>query len=344
MKTGIVKDRRYMDHDMGPYHPENPGRIEAVYTMIDTEIRFPYMEIEPHPAEEEEVGLVHSPGYITQIKQTAGRGRVILDPDTSTSPRSYETAMLAVGGLLKTADLIMEGKIQNGFALVRPPGHHAEASHAMGFCIFNNIAVAAEYLVKKHGIKKILIVDWDLHHGNGTQHAFENRKDILYFSAHQFPYYPGSGYWDEVGRAEGEGYTVNVPLRPGKRDEDYLYIFRKILVPIASVFEPEFILVSAGFDNCIGDPLGGMMVSSRGFGAMAEELLSLAEKYSRNRILFTLEGGYSLEGLREGIKQVLYQMSGEGEKPGIEPKASSHLDKELAPVFETHKKYWDLDK
>jgi len=342
MQTGIVKDSRYAEHDMGLFHVESPRRIEAIYDMLEKEISFPYLEIKPRLANEEEVEMVHNPAYVNLIKQTSGQERVYLDPDTSTSARSYEVALLAAGGLLKASDFIMEGKIQNGFALVRPPGHHAEAGRAMGFCLFNNIAIAAEHLVKKYRLKRILVVDWDLHHGNGTQHSFYNRKDVLYFSSHQFPYYPGTGNWDEIGQGEGEGYTVNVPLQAGKTDEDYLYVYRKILAPIASSYKPEFILVSAGFDIYQGDPLGGMSVSVQGFGALTSELLSLAHDHSKDRILFTLEGGYELEGLRQGVKQVLLQLGSAAKKPGIEAKASAATEREIEPVFKIHEKYWAL--
>ncbi len=340
MKTGIVRDWRYTEHEMGAFHPENPQRINVIYEMLDKEFPLPLKEIKPRFASEEEIEMVHSRSYIQTIKETAGKERVYLDPDTSTCSRSYETALLAAGGLLKAIDLVMEGKIENGFALVRPPGHHAERNRAMGFCLFNNVALGAEYLRKKYGMEKILIVDWDLHHGNGTQNSFYERKDVLYFSLHQFPHYPGTGYWNEIGRGEGEGFTVNIPLLPGKNDEDYLFIFRKILLPIAFEYEPNFILVSAGFDIYKGDPLGGMMISEEGFGMLTEELLSLAAKTSKKRILFTLEGGYNLKGLREGVKQVLLTLSQEEQREQKELKVSPALEKELTPIFEIQKKYW----
>lgn len=342
MKTGIVKDNRYLAHDMGAFHVESPRRIEAIYRMLEKEVSFPYLEIEPRPALEEEIELIHSPSYVQMIRETAGRDRVQLDPDTATCARTYEVALLAAGGLLKALDLIMEGEIQNGFALVRPPGHHAENSRAMGFCIFNNVAVAAEYLIRKHGLKKILIVDWDLHHGNGTQHTFYSRSDVLYFSTHQFPYYPGTGNWDEIGSGRGEGHTVNVPLSPGKTDEDYLFIYKKILAPVAGKYEPEFILVSAGFDIYGGDPLGAMHVSEAGFGALAAELLALARDFSKDRILFTLEGGYDLQGLREGVKHVLFELAGKARPTKIKAEPSASVLKELAPGIDFLKKYWPL--
>lgn len=342
MKTGIVKDKQYMEHNMGAFHVESPQRIEAIYQMVEKDISFSYEEIKPRPALEEEVEMVHAPSYVKSIKETSGKDRVILDPDTSTSSRSFEVALLAAGGLLEAIDLVMEGKIQNGFALVRPPGHHAEASRAMGFCIFNNVAIGAEYLLKKHKLKKILIVDWDLHHGNGTQHSFYERCDVLYFSTHQFPHYPGTGYWDEIGVKNGEGFTVNIPLAAGKGDSDYLHIYRNILSPIAASYKPEFILVSAGFDIYLGDPLGGMQVSEKGFGALTAELMSLARDLCQDRLLFTLEGGYDLNGLSQGVKHVLFHLEGEGKPLDLEAEISSAVQKELAPAFQIHKNYWKI--
>jgi len=342
MKTGIIKDRRYMDHNMGSYHPENPQRLEVIYRMIEDEIMFDCLPIEPRAAADEEIRWIHSESYVKTIKDTSGKDQVMLDPDTSTSARSYEVATLAVGGVLNAAERIMTGEITNAFAFIRPPGHHAEATRAMGFCLFNNIAIAAEYLLRQHALKKILIVDWDLHHGNGTQHSFAKKKDVLYFSTHQFPHYPGTGHWSEIGEGEGEGYTVNIPLSPGKTDQDYLYIFERLLAPIAEEFEPDFILVSAGFDIYEGDPLGGMQISDLGFGALSYSLLQIAEKVCQDRILIALEGGYNPEGLRSGCKQVLCQLGGEAKKPDIETRASSITQRELVPIFETHRKYWPV--
>ncbi len=340
MKTGIVKDRRYMDHHMGSFHVETPQRLEVIYRMIDEKISFSLEKIEPRPATEEELTLIHTPHYVNSIESTAGKEHVQLDPDTSTSAKSWEVACLAVGGVLNAVDAIMAGKIQNGFALIRPPGHHAEASRAMGFCLFNNIGIGAAHLIKKHGLKRVLVVDWDLHHGNGTQNSFYESPEVLYFSTHQFPHYPGTGHWDEVGEGKGEGFTVNVPLRAGKTDGDYLHIFQQILRPITSEFKPEFILVSAGFDVYEGDPLGGMQITKQGFSAMAAELLDLAAQFCQKRLLCALEGGYDLQGLHDGVEQVLHQLAGEASKPSIEPSISPTTAQELAPVTKIQKKYW----
>jgi acetoin utilization deacetylase AcuC-like enzyme len=344
MTTGIVRDWRYLNHDMGPAHPESPARIKSIYEMLEKEKMFSsFPVIEPRPASEAEVELIHTKPYFELIKQTAGKERVILDPDTSTSPRSYETALLAAGGLLKAAEMVLEGKLDNGFGLVRPPGHHAEASGARGFCIFNNVAVAAEHLIQARGLKRILIVDWDLHHGNGTQHSFEERDDVLYFSTHQYPHYPGSGHWSEVGRGKGEGFTVNVPLAPGKSDDDFLAVFERLLLPIARTYKPQFILVSAGFDIFAEDPLGGMEVSVEGFGALAAVLVRLARQTSEGRLLCALEGGYHLGGLSEGVKRVLLALGGTKRSRSPKPHASASTESELAPVFKTQKKYWPVE-
>lgn len=340
MKTGIVKDRRYMDHHMGHFHVETPQRLEVIYRMIEEKITFSLERIEPRLAAEDEIKLIHTGDYVERIKSTSGKEHVQLDPDTSTSAKSWEVARLAAGGVLSAVDSIMKGTIQNGFALVRPPGHHAEASRAMGFCLFNNIAIGAAHLIEKHGLKRVLVVDWDLHHGNGTQNSFYNSAEVLYFSTHQFPHYPGTGHWSEVGEGKGEGFTVNVPLRAGKTDGDYIYIFRKILRPIVSSYKPEFILVSAGFDIYEGDPLGGMTITKKGFGALAAELLALAAEFCQKKLLCTLEGGYDLQGLQDGVEEVLYQLAGEASGPHIEPSISTRTEQELVPIIETQKKYW----
>jgi acetoin utilization deacetylase AcuC-like enzyme len=261
-------------------------------------------------ATHEEIAMIHSPSYIESIAATKGKIQTRLDPDTVASPKSYEAACMAVGGVLNLADKLMENGVENGFALVRPPGHHAEHSRAMGFCIFNNIAVAARYLTKKHGLKKIIIVDFDLHHGNGTQHSFYTDYDVMYFSTHQYPYYPGTGHFDEVGEGEGKGYTVNVPLSYGMDDADYMYVFKNLLMPIADLFKPEAILVSAGFDTHHNDPLGGMGVTEAGYASMTRILMDIAKKHSQGRLLFCLEGGYDINGLTNSVKAVIQEMKG----------------------------------
>jgi len=307
-KVGIVKDERYLLHDMG-YHPESPDRLRVIYKMLgEKELEGLFLEIPPRGAKREEIETIHEPSYIDQVAATAGKPHVRLDPDTSTCPASYEAALWAVGGLLEAIDAVMEGRTESTFALVRPPGHHAEKARAMGFCLFNNVAIAARYAQKRHGLDRILIVDWDLHHGNGTQNAFYDGKEVLYFSTHQYPFYPGTGAANEFGRSEGEGYTVNIPLSMGCGDSEYAHIFNHILKPIALAYQPQIILVSAGFDIHFRDPLGSMRVTANGFARLMNILKDIARSACSGRIAVTLEGGYDLTALSESVRAVLLEM------------------------------------
>src|SRR4030066_1488763 len=283
-----------MRHHMGPYHPESPRRVEVLNRMLEEDPPVPFLAVEPRPATDEELGWGHEGGYIDLGRSAAGK-TVLMDMDTTAGPKTFATALLAAGGFLEALDRVMEGTVPNALALVRPPGHHAEASQAMGFCFFNNVAVGAEHLLRKHSLKRILIVDWDLHHGNGTEHAFYPRRDVMYFSTHQVPLYPGPGAARFFGPGDGHGYNLNVPLLAGKGDADYLHIYEKILAPVAAQFAPEFILVSAGFDIGAGDPLGGMSVTPAGFGRMTAALLAMAERTAAGRLALVLEGGYALQ-------------------------------------------------
>jgi acetoin utilization deacetylase AcuC-like enzyme len=342
MKTGIVTDRRYMDHSMGDYHVESPARVEVINRMAAEDPPAPLLPIEPRAAVDEELLAIHERGYLDLLRSTAGRESVFLDGDATTGPKTYETALLAAGGFLRSLELIMEGTIANAFAAVRPPGHHAEASRAMGFCFLNNVAVGADFLVRKYGLRRVLVVDWDLHHGNGTEHAFYSRRDVLYFSTHQVPLYPGSGPVRDMGHGEGLGYNLNVPLLAGKGDDDFLYIYKKILAPVAEQFEPEFILVSAGFDIGAGDPLGGMSVTSRGFGRMAAALREMAERTAGGRLAFVLEGGYNLGTLRDGVREVLSALAAPGAPPLPEPALSDASRVELGHCLRAFRKAWDI--
>lgn len=312
MKTGIVRDIRYMNHYMDAFHPESPERLMAIYAMLDEKDMIgKYPLIEPRLATRDEIAMVHSRHYIDLVAGTSGKPHTYLDPDTSTCADSYETALLAAGGFMNALDRVVEGTAANAFAFVRPPGHHAEAGRAAGFCIFNNVAIGACHAMKKHGMKRILIVDWDLHHGNGTQHTFYEDRRVLYFSTHQYPFYPGTGGINETGRGEGLGYTINVPLRRGCGDAEFAKIFRKILKPVADAWKPEVVLLSAGFDIHHQDPIGGMRLRPRGFATLTRILLDIAERHCGGRFVVTLEGGYHIGGMTESVKAVLKEMSGE---------------------------------
>jgi len=309
-QAGIVKDERYLEHETGSYHVENPQRLAYIYREL-ADLKGLFEEIPPRPATRAEIAAVHDPKYVDRIAATAGQPELHLDAATVTSPRTYEVSLLAAGGFLAAIDAVMDG-LPTAFALVRPPGHHAERDRAMGFCIFNNIAIGAHYAMSKHGLKRILIVDWDLHHGNGTQHAFYADPRVLYFSTHQYPFYPGTGQYTEVGEGKGKGYTVNIPLSPGCGDADYANLFRHCLRPICLEYEPQLILVSAGFDIYHRDPLGGMAVTEQGFARLTDIIMEMAEAVCDGRVVMTLEGGYNLEGEALSVKEVVRQMAGKG--------------------------------
>ena len=346
LKTGIVKDYRYLEHITGDYHPESHHRLEVIYEMLEeSKTSEKLISVKPRFATREELEYVHTPEHISQVEATAEKPRMMLDPDTQTSPKSWETAQLAAGGFLELIDRLMQKDIDNGFALVRPPGHHAEANRAMGFCLFNNVAIGAKYALKKYGLDRILVIDWDLHHGNATQHTFYDDQKVLYFSTHQYPYYPGTGGFDEVGVNEGKGFNVNVPLSPGPGDDDYARIYLEILKPITLEYKPKLILVSTGFDIYFDDPLGGMDVTPEGFALLTKIIMELAKLTCEGKVLFTLEGGYNLEGLRDSVKKVFLELLEDSDlfagRSVLEEKIeSSNIDTVINQVKTTHKAYW----
>jgi acetoin utilization deacetylase AcuC-like enzyme len=318
---------------MAPHHPESPERLKAIYREIDEHPSRDRVEIEPREASRDEILRVHAESYFDRVAATAGKARTILDIDTSASAKSFQAALTAAGGVLNALDAVMEERIRNGFALVRPPGHHAEASRAMGFCIFNNIAAGAEHLLRNHGLERVFIVDWDLHHGNGTQHSFKERPDVFYSSTHQWPFYPGSGHWRETGSGSGKGFTLNVPMAPGKTDDDYLTVFDQVIAPAARRYHPNFILSSAGFDISERDPLGGMKVTLDGFGHIGGILKDLAEELCGGRILFVLEGGYHIKAQAAGVLRILDRLEREDSPPLPDLNPSPELLDEIQPLF-----------
>ena len=345
-QVGIVRDDRYLLHDMGP-HPESPERLKVIYQMLrEPEIDEISVAVPPRPATRDEIETVHSAAYVDQIAETAGKPYVRLDPDTSTCAASYEAAVWAAGGFLEAIDAVLQGQVGTAFALVRPPGHHAEQNRAMGFCLFNNIAIGARHAQKRHGLDRILIVDWDLHHGNGTQHTFYEEKGVLYFSTHQYPYYPGTGSASEVGHGEGEGYTVNAPLGAGCGDTVYANLFTHILKPIALAYEPQLILVSAGFDTYHRDPLGGMRVTEMGFARLMNILKDIARSTCSGKIAVTLEGGYDLTGQSQSVRAVLLEMGHEADwidqKRCREAEKADYdrIEKGIQAIQKVQGKYW----
>jgi acetoin utilization deacetylase AcuC-like enzyme len=308
---GCVADVKFLEHDTGPGHPERPERLKAIYHGLENYAHKEVLvEVPARMASDDELRLVHTEEHIERIRRTQGTARQHLDPDTIASPKSHEVACLAAGAVLAAVDAVFAGQFQRAFAFVRPPGHHAEPDRAMGFCLFNNIAIAAAYALKKYSLRRVLVVDFDVHHGNGTQVAFYDSSQVLYLSTHQYPFYPGTGAFQEVGRGEGTGYTINIPCSAGMDDHTYNKIYAEILAPIAEQYQPELVLVSAGFDPYIDDPLAGMRVTVPGFRGLARTILGVADRCSQGRALFVLEGGYNLDGLRDGALGVLDEMSG----------------------------------
>ena len=341
--TGVVRHDIYTQHLANYPHVESPQRLQVIYDMLDEpDMEGRFVNIEPRPATHDELGWVHSTSHIQRVAATDGKAHTSLDPDTQTTAQSYQAAKLAAGGLFSLIDKIFEGAILNGFALVRPPGHHAERDRAMGFCLFNNVALGTHYAMHAHGVKKVLIVDWDLHHGNATQNSFYADPSVLYFSTHQFPHYPGSGSLNEVGQGEGKGLTVNVPLWPGHGDLEFFQIFKQILAPIVDAFQPEFILISAGFDSCAGDPLGGMRVTPKGYAALTHILMDLAKRHCAGRMALTLEGGYHLRGLRESVKAVLRELREESvlTKTDLDFLKNSTPPPIVEAVIQVQRPYW----
>jgi len=345
-KTGIVRDESYLEHQPGDFHPESRKRLETVYEMLeDPDMKENYREVLAREATGEELLFIHSKDYIDMVAATSGKPYGYLDADTQTSEGSYLAALRAAGGLCNAIEMVDNGELDNAFALVRPPGHHAEKNRGMGFCLFNNVAIGARYAQRRLGLERILIADWDLHHGNSTQHSFEDDPSILYFSTHQYPYYPGSGSFQEVGMDKGEGYTVNVPLSTGYGDAEYVAIYAQILKTIALQFNPDFVLCSVGFDIYLGDPLGGMSVSPDGFAGLTRVLMDIARESCDGKLVLTLEGGYNLEGLRHSVKAVLKELRGES-TIGDRDWSGQEDQRKLAPVLEKAKsiqgKYWKI--
>jgi acetoin utilization deacetylase AcuC-like enzyme len=337
--TGLMLDDRMLAHDPGRGHPERPDRLRVLHDRFRDTAGL--VRIGARLATEDEIARVHDMRHVERVAATAGQARVVFDADTTTSARSYEAARLAAGGLLALCEAVRAGEVDNGFALVRPPGHHAEHARAMGFCLFNNVAVAASAL-RASGVARVCIVDWDLHHGNGTQHLFEDDPNVLFVSTHQYPFYPGTGAATEVGRGAGEGRTVNLPFPAGFGDAEFARAFDEIVVPIARRFAPEFVLVSAGFDCDGRDPLGGLDVTPAGIAMMARACRQLAEETAAGRLVAVLEGGYDLDAIGDGVATVVDVLRG-GAGPMRPITGDGHrADAVLDRIRRAQRPYWPI--
>ena len=312
MTTGFVFDESFLSHRTGAGHPECAQRLSATMAHLNTLPWYGELErLDALPAQQEFVETSHSATYLARARQTCVGGSAFLDSmDTVVSEESFDIALKAAGAAIALADGVMDGEIGNGFALVRPPGHHAENDQAMGFCILNNVAILARYLQARHGLGKVMILDWDVHHGNGTQHTFEEDPSVLFVSTHQYPFYPGTGAWSETGTGKGRGATVNCPMRAGSSDEDYETAFMEKILPAIDNFKPEFIIISAGFDAHRDDPLGDVNLSTGFYGWITARVMEMADKYAGGRIVSVLEGGYNLTMLPLCIEEHLKALSG----------------------------------
>jgi acetoin utilization deacetylase AcuC-like enzyme len=316
LNTAVVYSPEYLKHDTGPNHPETPSRLEAIMSELNKSGLLLETKkcaiVNPKPASKEDLELVHETDYIELVQRTCQAGGGLLDlSDTVVSRESFNVALLAAGGVLDAVNLVSKGKARNAFALIRPPGHHAGPYYALGFCLFNNIAIAANYLTNRVGLQRVAILDIDAHHGNGTQEIFYNTNKVLYVSLHEDPRgFPGTGFEDEIGEGEGRGYTVNVPL-PFKSDDRICYeAFDHIAAPILRQFKPDFMLVSAGFDGHYTDPIGDLALSMQGYAKIFSKILGLVSRLCDNKIVVALEGGYSLSFLGKMVTVAIARMSG----------------------------------
>jgi acetoin utilization deacetylase AcuC-like enzyme len=299
-RVTLFFDELMIEHDTGAGHPERPDRLRAVHNRLRN-ASHAFVDWEaPTAATREHIERIHTTEHVDNVESLRGRsGR--LDPDTVVSPKSVDAAYMAAGAAINAVHASHADAQTAGFALVRPPGHHAEADRSMGFCLFNNIAIAAAFATAELGYERALVLDWDVHHGNGTHYSFYERKDVFVFNTHRAPFYPGTGDVQEMGRGDGTGYTLNIPMPGGMGDGDYKHAFENVLEPVMDQYEPQFVLVSAGFDSHERDPLGGMHVTSKGFGALCRRAMGIAEKHADGRIALILEGGYDLDGLAESV-------------------------------------------
>jgi acetoin utilization deacetylase AcuC-like enzyme len=342
LKTALVTTRDYARHFAGRSHPERPDRIRAMIDMADSINRPGLQHRAPRQATLAEISLCHLPEYIEMMERTSGMERFDFDPDTHTSPDSYRTALLAAGGVITAVEAVMDGEADNGFAMVRPPGHHALADRAMGFCFFNNVSIAAAWLIRNRGLKRVMIVDWDVHHGNGTQEMFYESPEVLYASTHQYPHYPGTGSLLEIGAGRGEGFTVNAPMPAEFGDDEYLRFFDDFILPIGRRFRPEFVLVSCGFDCHWRDPLAQMRVTEDGFAAMTRRVKRLAAECCEGRMVAALEGGYDLQALVNSGRAVLEEMGRFADEPVHPPRDGAAATPIIERAARNIGRFWGL--
>ncbi len=305
--TGLLIDDGFLAHETGPNHPERPDRLRAIGQALgESGLLDACRRLPTRIASDDELRLVHTRAYLRRLKAACEAGTQFIDsPDSAICPASYDVARLAAGSVLAAVDAVVAGEVKNAFCAVRPPGHHCERSESMGFCLLSNVAIAAQYLAARHDFGRIAILDWDVHHGNGTQHVFEDTSSVLFCSIHGHPdqVYPGMGLASERGIGEGVGATLNVPMFPGAGDKEYQRAFDEIILPVLRDYKPEFVLISAGFDAHGRDPLAPMMLESGSYSWMTDRVLDVANQFADGRLISVLEGGYDLQALSESVCQ-----------------------------------------
>ncbi len=314
MTTVYVTHPQYIEHDL-PRHPEHAGRIKAVWGQFEQAgLNTRLHRLEPQMVTDAQILAVHTPKHLALFNAVNRYEHgVRFDADTYALPESNDIARLSAGGCVRAVDAIMSGEGDNGIAAVRPPGHHAVPDHPMGFCLLGNIAIAARHAQQTYNIERVMILDFDVHHGNGTQDMFYNDASVLFISSHQYPFYPGTGRIDETGRGPGKGHTVNMPLPGGHGDTNYATLFKRIVWPMAKRFQPDLMLISAGFDAHWVDPLASMCLSLTGYAHITRELIRMADELCAGRIVFVMEGGYDLEALQHGMRNIAHALLGEDE-------------------------------
>ncbi|MBI5670713.1 MAG: histone deacetylase [Chloroflexi bacterium] len=315
MTTAYVTHPRYVEHHLAG-HPEHAGRIRAIWQELDTAGLSARMKrIEPFPVAEDLIANVHSRAYMDTLRQIERLSQPVmhLNADTYITPNGYTLARLAAGGVVRAVDEVLSGRANNALAAVRPPGHHAMPAYSMGFCILGNVPIAACYALQEYDIGRILIVDFDVHHGNGTEAMFYDDDRVLFISTHQYPFYPGTGAVNDIGQDKGKGFTINIPLPPGHGDKNYAALFERVVWPAAHRFQPELIIVSAGFDAHWADPLAGIRLSLTGYSHLTHELIRMAEQLCGGKIVFALEGGYNLTALAHGVRNIAHALLGDDE-------------------------------
>ncbi len=334
MTTIYVTHPRYTEHDF-PGHPEHAGRIRAVWQALDDSgLTQRMLKTEATSVDDDAVLAVHAPAYLELLKQVSAQDRTLrLDADTYLGPGAYDVACLSAGGVLDAVKAVLGGTADNGLAAVRPPGHHAMPDHGMGFCLLGNIAIAARYAQRQFGLERILIVDYDVHHGNGTEAMFYDDPSVLFISTHQYPLYPGTGAVTDIGAGKGEDFTVNIPLPPGCGDANYARVFESIVWPAAERFQPQLMLVSAGFDAHWGDPLAQMRLTLDGYAHLTRELKRMADTLCGGKIVFVLEGGYSLEALSGGISNIARILLGEAPVDALGQAPGSQREPDIASLL-----------